>query len=1243
MRMRRLAQVRGRVERFNADHDAATVLAAEAVDEVLELICSVPDPVADIEVAQAAGLLFWLRAAARGTAEGESDLVTAMGLLAPAYQVHPRAVPTLLGELLERDPSAAPDGPEVLARLGRSLYREALGSGDAVALDRAVDLLRRAVATAGPDHPERGRCQSNLGSALLTRFERAGSPADLEEAIEFGRAAVAGTGPDQPDRAAYLSNLSNALLTRFEQLGGAADLDAAIEAGQEAVTGWPDHPEHASMVSNLDLALRTRSAYLDREADLDEVIEAARNEVATTSPVQPGHADRLSELGDALLARFERTGDEADLDEAVRARRDAVAATAAGDLDRADYLSDLSDILRIRFVHSGSKRDLADAVAAGRAGLAATPADDPGLGGRQSNLANALFQLHQYSGSWEELDDAVALARDAVAATAAGNPNRPSYLSNLCNVLRARFERTGAETDLDAAIDAGRAAVVAAPRGHLHLAAYLGNLGGALLSRFRYAGGQPDLDESVDAFRKAVIAAPVSNPERGTVLANLGAALQIRFDSVRHQEDLDDAIDACRKAVLATPRDHSSRAARLSNFGTALQARFAITHDQADIDEAVAASQVAVADVPSGGPRRAAVLSNHALVLRQRHDHTGRVADLDAAVDAVRAAVTAAPRDHPDRGMYLVNLGQALGARFACTGVEADLDEALAACREGAAAEVAPSRVRAAAAGVWGSLAAEAGRWQDAVAGHAAAVDLVARTVPRSLARRDQEFLLAGMNGVGSDAAACCVQAGLHAYGVELFEQGRGFLLSQALDSRTDLTALTERYPELADRFTALCAELDRPGPAAAVTSAVTSAVTPAVALGDGSPPTSETSAARRAAAAAFDQLIEEVRELPGFGSFLRPPAARDLVPARGHIVMVNVSRFGSHALILSADADADADADVTAVPLPALTPDVVLTEVVAFLGAVDDAASKRARTRAAGQRRMEQTLGWLWDAVAGPVLKRLGITGPPRNGEPWPRLWWCPSGLMSFLPLHAAGHHDTSSDAAPATVIDRVVCSTTPTLRALAHAGRGVADPVKPGSDRAVVVAMSYTPGNRSDLPGAEAEASLVRRHFPGTEVSTFTGWAATHEAVLAALPEARWAHFACHGDSDLTDPSSSHLLLADHQTHPLTVVDLAGLRMDSAELAFLSACSTARPGGRLADEAIHLASAFQLAGYRHVIGTLWPIGDQHAVDIADLIYTAITTTGDIAAAVHTATRHMRDRWPNHPLVWASHMHVGA
>jgi CHAT domain-containing protein len=147
----------------------------------------------------------------------------------------------------------------------------------------------------------------------------------------------------------------------------------------------------------------------------------------------------------------------------------------------------------------------------------------------------------------------------------------------------------------------------------------------------------------------------------------------------------------------------------------------------------------------------------------------------------------------------------------------------------------------------------------------------------------------------------------------------------------------------------------------------------------------------------------------------------------------------------------------------------------------------------------------------------------------------------------------------------------------------------------------------------------------------------------VLDVLPAARWAHFACHGFSDQVNPSASRLLLADHQQRSLTVVDVARLHLD-AELAFLSACSTASPAVRLTDEAIHLASAFQLVGYRQVIATLWPIGDHDAVDIADDIFTTLTgATVDAAAATHTATRRLRRRWPHAPSVWASHIHVGA
>lgn len=167
----------------------------------------------------------------------------------------------------------------------------------------------------------------------------------------------------------------------------------------------------------------------------------------------------------------------------------------------------------------------------------------------------------------------------------------------------------------------------------------------------------------------------------------------------------------------------------------------------------------------------------------------------------------------------------------------------------------------------------------------------------------------------------------------------------------------------------------------------------------------------------------------------------------------------------------------------------------------------------------------------------------------------------------------------------------------------------------------------------------------LPAVEI--IDGPGATRPAVLSALRRCRRAHFACHAVSDLDDPSAGYLELHDHQEiWRLTVADVAPLRLDRVGLAYLSACSTFQTGVELADESIHLGSAFQLAGYRHVIATLWPTLDSAAERIARMVYGGIAGPTGLAAtasALHRATRHERDRAPDAPSIWAAHVHSGA
>ena len=277
----------------------------------------------------------------------------------------------------------------------------------------------------------------------------------------------------------------------------------------------------------------------------------------------------------------------------------------------------------------------------------------------------------------------------------------------------------------------------------------------------------------------------------------------------------------------------------------------------------------------------------------------------------------------------------------------------------------------------------------------------------------------------------------------------------------------------------------------------------------------------------------------------------------------------------------------------------------------------------------------------------------------------------MGLLPIHAAGYHgDPSDDPGRRTVIDRVISSYTPTVTALRHARRPAPPPTRQsGAQPALIVAMPTTPGlpDHGQLRFVREEARLIADRLPGAVTLTepdpadsddMSGatidpdTAPTRANVLARLTAAPAAHFACHGVSDAADPSSSRLLLRDHRDVPLTVSALASVHLDHAQLAYLSACDTAlSTSAQLIDEAIHLASAFQLAGYPHVIGTLWTINDYIAVQIADAFYAALTNNAagsgfdasDAAMALHEAVRTVRNTLPGTPSLWASHIHAGA
>ncbi|MFI7609588.1 CHAT domain-containing protein [Micromonospora sp. NPDC049366] len=309
-----------------------------------------------------------------------------------------------------------------------------------------------------------------------------------------------------------------------------------------------------------------------------------------------------------------------------------------------------------------------------------------------------------------------------------------------------------------------------------------------------------------------------------------------------------------------------------------------------------------------------------------------------------------------------------------------------------------------------------------------------------------------------------------------------------------------------------------------------------------------------------------------------------------------------------------------------------------AAIRAYSDAKQTYQRATNDRDETLDALLRWLWDTTAEPILTALGLGGVADPNTPLPRLWWCPTGPLTMLPLHAAGYHDIDQPTGR-TVLDRVVSSYTPTLRALVEARR----PLRPQmtSDRILIVSLPDTP-EEAPLIDVERERDLLTALFPDKH-TLLEGEQATGASVLEELPRHRWAHFSCHGGQDLRNPSHGGLILHDRT---LTVADLA-TRQHAGEFAFLSACKTAVGGITLPDEAINLAAALHHTGYRQVIGTLWSVHDHAAADVAETVYAHLTIAGTFtpraaARALHAAVRQLRDDARLPIGAWTPFTHTG-
>jgi tetratricopeptide (TPR) repeat protein len=1049
------------------------------------------------------------------------------------------------------------------------------------------------------------------------------------------------------DPGAYLPELASAINTLAARQVDLGNLDAAQQLAMRAVEIYQRLADRNPRAHLPSLAQTWHNVAVTRYllGEDEQAVEAAAEsaaliEQAANSRSGVGH---LPDLGTALVTLSTlllRTGRLTEATDTASRAVDTCQRVAASDsgpgplINLAEALQVLSVSLRESDRYEEAIEAAERAVAIRRTLADAAPGElMADLAPALENLASGFAVLGRERESLAGYREAVDLYRRlAERQPEAALPPLAGALTNLGAQLTAIGRNDEAVAAVEESVNIYRQlAEISSDTYQRHLANALANLGRALWTRYEYHGDPSDLDGAVQVLRESVAVVPADHPDRFAVLSNLGSALETRFSHAGSFADLDEAVSVLRESAAVLPADRSDRPVVLSNLGRVLATRFERTGEFGDLDESIRLSREALAATLYDNPNRPLALSNLGTAFATRFGRTGEFGDADEAIRLLHEAVAATPADHPSRAMTLSNLGRALEAGFQHAGNLAWLGDTIRTLHEAAQDITAPGDTRMAAAIAWARAAASAGDYQAAADGYALAVGLLQVLAWPSSQRIAAERHLADWAGLTVDAAACALYAGRPGQAVQLLEQGRSVLWSHMLRTSIKLSELQRVAPRLADRLSGVREALEFP-------------------TAEGYPGTHTTTAPAQAVdtrmrlAREWDSLVEQVRALPGFDRFLAPDSLAQLQSAAvaGPVVVVNVSRYRCDALILTADGG------VNVIPLSELTLRGAIEHAAAFLAAIGSAQSGNGHppTSAAARQNMTATLAWLWDAVTEPVLSALGYSATPPEGTAWPRVWWCPTGPLAFLPLHAAGRYaetvapfGSKTLATPQTVLDPVVSSYTPTLTALIQA-RGRPGPTT--DPPMLIVGVPDIPGV-SHLPGVTGGVEMIMRTFGGTQ-TVLIGPAATRAAVLHAMGDHSWIHLACHGTHNTSDPTQSALQLYDGQ---LTVGAILTAQPVPAELAFLSASYTAIGGTEPADEAIHLAAALHTLGYRHVIATLWAISDSHASDIASATYSALTSDGrpnanGAAESLHRAIRGLRASYPNDPTVWAQYVHFG-
>ncbi|CAE6431131.1 unnamed protein product [Rhizoctonia solani] len=900
----------------------------------------------------------------------------------------------------------------------------------------------------------------------------------------------------------------------------------------------------------------------------------------------------------------------------------ALALTPEGHPDLPRRHADLGASYTDQYRRTGDSGNLEQAMQYLSRALTITPEGHPDLPRRHADLGVSYTDRYRRTGDPDDLEQAMQCKSRALALTPEGHADLPRRHADLGVSYTDRYRRTGDSDDLEQAMQCLSRALALTPGGHPHLPRRHADLGASYTDRYRRTGDPDDLEQAMQCYSRALALTPKGRPDLPGRHADLGVSYTDRYRRTGNPDDLEQAMKYKSRALALTPKGHPDLPDRHADLGVSYTDRYRRTGNPNDLEQAMQCYSRALALTPEGHPDLPRHYASLGVSYGDLYRRTNDPGDLKQTMKYHTRALELTPDGHPDLPFRHFNRALSCHDQFQLTNHPSHFQATLHSLRSASHLSTGAPRDAFRYAFRWAKLASEH-TYLNPLEAFRTTIDLLPHHIwlGATTAQRYHDLSLA--ENVAVRAASTAIQFSEYSLALEWLEHARCIVWSQTLILRSPVDDLALSHPDLAARLQATAQQLHHASSGSQASNT-----------------TSDGPGYRHHLARKYAHLLAQARQLPGFEDFLQPKTVKGLMRAARHgpVVVVNCHGTRCDALVI--------------VPGQHHVGHVALSEFTEHKArharSEIDTLLQRKGLRERGFRLMSPPppipepdvrpiLASLWKDVVRPVLDYLGYLNGDGTSE-LPHVTWCPTGAVSFLPLHAAGDYDQPGSR----VFDHVVSSYTPTLTALL----GSASTMASRAPQVLAIGMPATPGC-SPLRGVYKELDLLRGHTKDSAgYSQLIGSRATTTAVLEGMDEYDWVHLACHAHQNVEDATKSGFYLHDG-TLDLSAISQRSFR--SKGLAYLSACKTATGDEKLPDEAIHLASGMLMAGYRSVIGSMWSVMDNDAPYVADRVYARLMKdgrvgNGEAGRALHYAIAELREKVGEKDYGrWVPYIHIGS